>query len=177
MKVIDQMIKWKISNLKLYFMIGLPNETEEDVKAIARLVKNLRHHAYQLSKGRGYLKKITVSISSFIPKPLTQFQFYPMEPLESLNHKVRYLAKELNQLGGVTCVHDIPKWSFIQALLARGDRKTGEILSYVLTHEGNWDKAFRQLNINPEFYIYRSWEKGDIPPWTLWTKGSNFNFE
>ncbi len=167
---IEQIIKWGIPNLKLYFIAGLPDETEEDLEAIVQLVKRIRHHACQISKGKKSLRQITVSISSFIPKPLTRLQFSVMESIDSLNKKVRYLAKELGSLKMITCIHDVPKWAFVQALLSRGDRRIAELLHLAFLENGNWNKAFKQLNINPSFYLYRSIEKEEIPPWSLWMK-------
>jgi radical SAM superfamily enzyme YgiQ (UPF0313 family) len=167
---IEKLVKWEIPNLKLYFMVGLPNETEEDVKAVVRLAKRIKHHAAQVSKGRGALRHITISVNSFVPKPLTRFQFYPMESVELLNKKIRYIAKEARLLRGISCTHDMPKWSYIQGLLARGDRRIGELLLLAYKEKGNWKKAFSKINLGPDFYLYREIEEGDIPPWALWVK-------
>jgi radical SAM superfamily enzyme YgiQ (UPF0313 family) len=167
---IEKLIKWDIPNLKLYFMVGLPNETEEDVKAIVRLAKRIKHHAAQISKGRGALRHITISVNSFVPKPLTRFQFYPMESVELLNKKIRYITKEVRLLKGINCTHDMPKWSYIQGLLARGDRRVGELLLLAYQENGNWNRAFSKINLGPDFYLHRVIEEEDIPPWVLWIK-------
>lgn len=167
---IEKLIKWDIPNLKLYFMVGLPNETEEDVKGIVRLAKRIKHHAVQISKGKGALRHITISVNSFVPKPLTRFQFYPMEPVELLNKKIRYIKKEVRSLKGINCTHDMPKWSYIQGLLARGDRRVGELLLLAYQENGNWNKAFSKINLGPDFYLHREIEEEEIPPWFLWMK-------
>jgi radical SAM superfamily enzyme YgiQ (UPF0313 family) len=170
MDSIEKLIKWGIPSVKFYFMVGLPHETFEDVEAIVQFVKKIKHHVIQVSKGKGSLRQITVSISSFVPKPLTRFQFYPMESVELLNKKIKYLTKELRSVKGVYCTHDLPKWSFIQGLLARGDRKIGELL--ILAHEenGNWHRAFTKINLSPDFYLYRALNEKEIPPWVLWLR-------
>jgi radical SAM superfamily enzyme YgiQ (UPF0313 family) len=171
MEGVEKLIKWEIPNLKLYFMIGLPNETEEDVEAIVQLAKRIKHHAVQISRGKGGLRQITISVSSFVPKPLTPFQFYPMESVELLNRKIRYLTKEIKSLKGFSCTHDVPKWAYIQGLLAKGDRRVGEMLFLAYQENGNWNKAFSKINLSPDFYIYRRMNEEDIPPWALWMKG------
>ncbi|MBN2373421.1 radical SAM protein [bacterium] len=170
MESVERLVKWGVPNLKLYFMVGIPGETEEDMAAIITLVKKIGHHTSQISKGKGALRQITISLSSFVPKPLTLFQYYPMQPVEILNKKIRYIAREARSIKGITCVNDLPKWSFIQALLSRGDRRAGEILHMAHLEKGNWSRAFSQLNINPEFYLNYPFKKGDMPPWGLWLK-------
>ncbi len=171
MEGVNRLLKWEVPNLKLYFMIGLPNETEEDVEAIVQLVRRIKHHAVQMSKGKGGLRQITISVCSFVPKPITRFQFCPMEPVGLLNRKISYLAKKLRLIKGINFTHDLPKWSFIQGLMARGDRRVGEFLFQAHKENGNWTKAFRRVNLSPDFYLYRTLKEEDIPPWVLWRNG------
>ena len=152
-------------------MIGLPNETQTDGEAIVSLIKKMKHHAIQVSKGKGNPFQITVSVSSFVPKPLTTFQFYPMESLALLKGKIRYLSREIRGLTGVHFTHDLPKWAYIQGLLSRGDRRVGEILFTTLQENGNWHRACNNVNVSPDFYLYRQMDEREIPPWVLWLKG------
>ena len=170
MQGVERLVKYKIPNMKLYFMIGLPNEAPKDIEAIILLIKKIRHHAAQISRGRGGLRQITISVSSFVPKPLTPFQFYPMESVELLNNKIRYLTKSIGALKGINFTHDLPKWSYIQGLMARGDRRVGEMLFLAHQKDGNWSRAFKEINLSPDFYLYRPIKEDDIPPWILWLK-------
>ncbi len=112
-----------IPNLKLYFIIGLPTETQDDVDAIILLAQKV--HEVQLKHARplGRIGRITLSVNSFVPKPFTPFQWEPMEAVESLNKKLRSLEKAVRKIGNMNIIHDLPKWEYLQALLARGDRQ------------------------------------------------------
>ncbi|MGA1794694.1 MAG: radical SAM protein [bacterium] len=165
---VERLVHRGIPLLKLYFMVGLPGETTRDVEAIVRLVKRIRHCAVQAGKGKRGFRQIALSVSSFVPKPLTRFQFHPMESTEQLAGKIRYIARETRSIRGVTCTHDVPKWSYIQALLSRGDRRVGEVLLQAHQEHGNWHRAFRSINLSPDFYLFREMDEQDTPPWMLW---------
>ena len=107
-------------NLRLYFIVGLPGETHEDIKGIVVLVNKIR----KIQK-KGFL---TLSVSSFVPKPWTPFQWMPMEELPALQKKINFLYKEVNHIKGVKLHFESPALSLIQAVMARGDRT----LSYAI---------------------------------------------
>lgn len=154
-----------ITNLKLYFMIGLPSEKDQDIKGIVELAKKIKHQALKIGRGKGRLGKITLSINSFVPKPWTPFQWAAMEPTQSLRQKFKYLKSELAAVSNIEIIHDIPKWSMVQALLARGDRRTGELLFLAWQKGGNWREAFLESDLNPDFYVFRSRSTTEILPW------------
>jgi radical SAM family uncharacterized protein len=158
-------------HLKLYFMIGLPTETREDVRGIVSLVKSIRHHIIKESKGRKRIGRLRLSINCFVPKPFTPFQWFPMEGVDSLKDKQRLLKRSLSAEGGITISVDVPRWAYIQALLAMGDRRVGRMLLSTHRNGGNWKQTFRSSDINPDFFVYRAKDLDEILPWDFINHG------
>jgi radical SAM superfamily enzyme YgiQ (UPF0313 family) len=151
--------------LRLYFLIGLPTETSEDVEAIVSLVKSIKHHMVKEAVTRGRIRNIKLSINCFVPKPFTPFQWFPMENLSSLKDKQRRLRKALSKEGGVKASFDVPKWAYVQALLSVGDRRVSWFLMAAQKNQGDWTKTFRSTDLNPDFYVYRPKGLDEILPW------------
>jgi len=158
-------------NLRLYFLIGLPTETREDVEAILDLVKVIKHHMIKKSKARGKVPEIRLSINCFIPKPFTPFQWFPLEEVSRLKDKQKWLGNALRRVGGVRTTFDVPKWAYVQSLLSLGDRRVGHILLRAHKLNGDWKKAFSYSDINPDFFVYRPKDLGEILPWDFIDKG------
>ncbi|MEW6380600.1 MAG: radical SAM protein [bacterium] len=156
-----------IPNLKLYFMIGLPSETEADVEAILSLVKRIRHVELQTAGQKVLSGRITVNVNCFVPKPLSRFERCAMEPVSVLQSKLKFLAGRLKSMPNVQVLTDVPKWAFIQGMLARADRRVGEILNHAHANGGNWKQAFQAVNLNPEFYATRPRDEREILPWDV----------
>jgi len=152
-------------HLKLYFMIGLPTETMDDVRHIVSLVKSIRHQVIKESKGRKRIGRIRLSVNCFIPKPFTPFQWFPMDTVDSLKDKQRLLKKSISAEGGVTIGFDVPRWAYIQTLLAMGDRRVGRMLWGAYMNGGNWKQTFRSSDINPDFFVYRPKDLNEQLPW------------
>ncbi len=152
-------------SLRLYFLIGLPTETREDVNAILHLIKSIKHHMIKESRGRGRIGGIRLSVNCFVPKAFTPFQWFPMEDQESLKEKQKWLKKALAKEGGVTVSFDVPKWAYVQALLSMGDRRAGSILMMAHEYDGDWAKAFRHSEINPDFFVHRPRGLDENLPW------------
>ncbi|EKD22107.1 MAG: Fe-S oxidoreductase, partial [uncultured bacterium] len=162
---VDNLLEYDIVYLRLYFMVGLPTETDEDVEAIIRLVKAMEHRARHSSAGAKGFRRLTLSINQFIPKPATPFQWCPLEDTAVVKRRIRRITTSLRGERAVSVIHDLPKWNYIQALLSLGDRRVGELLLAVHRFEGNWAQAFREVNLNANFYVYRRKETGEILPW------------
>ena len=162
---VDNLLEYGIVNIRLYFMVGLPTETDEDIEAIIRLVKGMEHRARCSSGGKRGFRRLTLSINQFIPKPATPFQWHPLEDVAVVKRRIRRIADGLRSEKAVSVTHDLPKWNYIQALLALGDRRVGKLLMAVHRRGGNWAQAFREVNVNPDFYVYRPKEIGEILPW------------
>lgn len=164
-RAIELLIEHGIPNIRLYFMVGLPTETEADIDAIIDMVKKIRHHVTKISAGRKRFKRITLSINQFIPKPITPFQWLPLEDINVVRKRMRKIENAVRKEPTVKVIHDLPKWNYIQALLSLGDRRVSAILLSAHANGGNWPKAFKEVNVNPDFYVYRRKDVDEILPW------------
>ncbi|MCX8117197.1 MAG: radical SAM protein [Desulfobacterota bacterium] len=153
------------SQIKNYFLIGLPSETDEEVRAILGLMNKARH---QVALRRGAEKKslkLILSVNVFVPKPATPFQWVPMERVSTLKRRLKILRNGVRGDKGVELIHDLPKWAYLQALLSRGDRRVGQILMEAHRWQGDWDRALKGVSLNPDFFIYRRRDLDEIFPW------------
>ena len=165
LKAADTLIDNGLSQIKCYFLIGLPSETDEDVKGIILLAKKIRHQIVSNRKGQRERWRLVLSVNPFIPKPATPYQWFPLEEVGELKRKLKTIQKGIQGEKGIEMIHDLPKWAYIQALLSKGDRKVGKILMAVHRHQGNWEKALRETSINPDFYVYRKRKLDEVIPW------------
>jgi len=154
-----------IPNLKLYFILGLPTETQEDVEAIITLAVKVREVQLTYARPAGRIGRITLSINSFVPKPFTPFQWEPMEHVDLLNKKQRYLEKVVRNIGNMNIIHDLPKWEYIQALLSRGDRRIGSLIKTAHEKNGDWKAAARELKTSTDYYVTRRRAFSELLPW------------
>ena len=154
-----------IPNLRLYFMIGLPTETDDDVTEITQLVKRIKHHQLAIGRGQKRMGTITLSVNSFVPKPFTPFQWTPFCDLTLLKQRIKKIKRGLGSVANVRVHADVPRWSYIQALLSRGDRRSAELLIAVSENKGSWTKGIKSVNVNPEFYVYRERQQEELFPW------------
>jgi len=152
-----------IARLRLYFMVGLPTETRQDVEQIVELVKKLLHLGRKLTRGKG-LERITLSVNPFVPKPWTPFQWHAFEDTSELKFRIQLIQKRLRPERRVQVLHEPPKWARIQSLLARGDRRIAMVLSLVAGGE-TWEKALKEVNLNPDFYLHRPRAPEELFPW------------
>jgi len=157
--------------LKLYFLIGLPTETNNDVAEISELIKSIKHNLIKESSTRGKIGRMKLSVNCFVPKPFTPFQWFPMENVSILKEKQKWLRKTLSREGGVKVSFDVPKWAYIQSLLALGDRRVGSILLLAHEHNENWNEVFRFTELNPDFFVYRPKALDEILPWDFIDNG------
>ncbi|MBR6816037.1 MAG: TIGR03960 family B12-binding radical SAM protein [Clostridia bacterium] len=166
------------STVKLYFMIGLPTETFEDLDGMVELVGKIRDVYYKLPKEqRNGMLKINVSASSFVPKPFTPFQWEPQNDTELLHEKQRYLREKFKGMKGVRFAHHETPISFLEAVFARGDRRLGKVLLYARQAGSQFDswqdhfnldwytEAFEKAGIDPKFYAYRERSLDELMPW------------
>ncbi len=161
--------------IKLYFMIGLPTETIEDVLAIADLVKAVRHIGQRL---HGRRAQVSVSVSSFIPKPHTPFQWLPLADPDQIAERQRALRRQLPPRGVRFSWSDTSS-TWLESALSRGDRRLGPVIlrawqlgaRFDAWDEAydprTWDQAFQELGIDPAFYAYRERPAAETLPWNL----------
>lgn len=167
---------WK--QIKLYFMIGLPTETYEDLDGIAEIAKNILDINYEINGRKGGRFNVTVSVSNFVPKPHTPFQWFGQNTYEEFIEKHKYLSEKLRMKNVTFHYHDSPI-SVLEAVFARGDRRTGKLLvqayengcvfdswSEFFNMEG-WEKAFAQTGISKEFYATRHRNYDEVMPWDI----------
>ncbi|MGH7279451.1 MAG: radical SAM protein [Candidatus Rokuibacteriota bacterium] len=154
-----------IPNLKCYFMIGQPTETREDVEAIADLASRMLERLRALDPNGKPFGKLTLSISSFVPKPWTPFQWAPFDGAEHLQDKLEIVKRGVRRLGNVRVLHENPREAALQALLARGDRRVGDFLELAAGLDGDWRRALREWDGDPAFYTTRARALDERLPW------------
>lgn len=145
-----------VENLRLYFMIGLPTEEKDDIIGIINLVKKIR----DLSE-RGYL---VLTISTFVPKPFTPFQWHPMERMDIIKERLRAIKRGLMGIKGIKVFHDVPKYAYMQGLFARGDRRIAKVLRE-MGNGKDWKRACLDSGIDIDYYLFRSWSFEEKLPW------------
>lgn len=163
--------------VKLYFMMGLPTETDEDIIGIAELAGRIIDLFYSLPnrpKGKGV--QVSISTATFVPKPFTPFEFEPQDTREMIEHKQKLLVDSIKTKKIKVSWHD-PSVSLIEAVLARGDRRLSDVI-YTAWKNGCkfdswgehfkfdvWIDSFKQCGLDPEFYACRKREYDEIMPW------------
>lgn len=165
---------WK--NIKLYFMIGLPTETYEDLDGIVDLAKKIKELNYDINGPKGGRFNVTISVSNFVPKVDTPFQWVGQNTEKEFTEKHNYLAQRLKMKGVTFNYHD-NKTSVYEAVFARGDRRTGKLLyeAFKLGCKFDgwsehfkpdlWEKAFNISKINKDFYTTRHRAYDEVLPW------------
>ena len=166
------------SAVKLYFMIGLPTETDEDVLGIADLAGKVRRCYFSIPKERRAPGlRITVSASVFVPKNDTPFQWAPQLDFDTVVHRQQLLRRALSQLKGVDFKYHAPDVSYIEAVFARGDRRLADAMERAwqmgCRFDGwsdqfrydLWLKAFEESGVDPDFYATRPRPEDEVFPW------------
>lgn len=172
-----QMFSHGWSSVKLYFMLGLPTETDDDIRAIAALADSVVHTWRQTAKNKMKGLRVTVSTSLFIPKPFTPFQWEPMCSMEELQRKVSVLREAITAKAVVYHYHD-PKTSFLEGVFARGDRRLAPVILEAWRNGCRldawdehfkydvWMSAFDTCGIDPRDYL-RARDLDELLPWSV----------
>ena len=170
------------SAVKLYFMLGLPTETDEDVLAIADVAARVMHAWRESAQNKQRGIRITVSTSYFVPKPHTAFQWEPQITREEYERRVKLLREAITTKTVTYNWHD-GETSFLEAVLARGDRRLGKVLetawrkgAHLDTWDdyfdlSRWEEAFEECGVDPAFYAYRQRERSEVMPWAMIDSG------
>lgn len=173
---VKQALELGWNHVKLYFMIGLPTEKMEDLDGIAEIAKNIKAINYELKGRKGGRFNVTVSVSNFVPKAHTPFQWASQDTEESFMKKHDYLTKQLSVKGITFNYHDTAI-SKLEAVFARGDRRVGQVLVRAFQlgckfdgwsehFNGElWKQAFEDTGIDPAFYTERERSYEEILPW------------
>jgi radical SAM superfamily enzyme YgiQ (UPF0313 family) len=172
LRAADLLVGEGVDHLKLYFMVGLPTETEDDVMAIVRLVARIRERLGAGTKGRRRVGRVTVSINPFVPKPWTPFQWDPMMKIAELRAKLRLLRRECAKIPNLTFVSESPREAYLQTLLSRGDRRLGAVIEKIHARGGEWWSVLRDWQRggladlpSPDDYVHRAYELDELLPW------------
>jgi len=163
--------------VKLYFMMGLPSETMEDIEGIAELGMKIIHlFGTMPDKPKGKSVSVSISCSTFVPKPFTPFEFEPQDDAETINAKQQHLLESIKSRKIKLSYHDSAT-SILEAVFARGDRRLSEVI-YTAWKMGckfdswgeyfdneKWQSAFKKCGLNPDFYAHRRRDFDEINPW------------
>lgn len=175
---VEQAIELGWEHIKLYFMAGLPTETYEDLDGIREIAEKIMEINYRIRGRKGGRFRVTISVSNFVPKPHTPFQWAAQDTPEMFIEKHNYLSRKLH-IKGVTFNYHETGTSNLEAVFARGDRRVGKVLAKA--HELGcrfdgwtehfrpelWEQAFEETGVDPAFYSYRERSYDEILPWDI----------
>lgn len=165
-----------VENLKLYFMIGLPTETDEDLVGMRDLVVHLREVMLHYQRQRGRIGRIVGSVNPLIPKPGTAYQWLPMEDPAITDKKAKRLKKLVADLDNVYFTVKSERHSYYQALMSLGDRRVAPVIDMVERNGGNWKAAVEATGVDAGFYIFRDRSKDAFLPWDVIDGGMKHGF-
>ena len=161
MKASEAAARYDFSQLKLYFMVGLPTETDEEARQIVDLVQAV---------SKQFSRHLIVNITPFVPKAQTPFQWSAMAPLEVLEARVRYVKKCLSS-ANIEVKAESSRWAQVQGILARGDRRVGEALMTVEKRAlSSWRRALEEQGLSAAQYL-DSRSKDEMLPWSTISAG------
>ena len=178
LRATESLVRGGVQALKLYFMIGLPTETQADVDAIVALTRKMYTRFCERGGGRSAtVGGLTLSVNAFAPKPWTPLQWEPMEDVASLRRKMHGLRRQLARMPRVTVDIESPREAYYQTLLSRGDRRVGGLLLDVHRRGGAWWRVVQEwrraakrsapdeLRPDPDFFVHRRYDFEERLPW------------
>jgi len=165
-----------IENLKLYYMIGLPTETEADLEGIRDLTVQMRDTMMRHARPRGHVGRIVGSVNPLIPKPGTAYQWLPMEDPAVTERKAKRLRQMLADLDNVYFSIKSERHSYYQALLSLGDRRVADAIEAAERNGGNWRAAVAEAGVDADFYIFRDRSDDPVLPWDIIDGGMKATF-
>ena len=168
LEAIDKVAELGIKQLKLYFMIGLPSETDEDIEEIIKLALSGKSILDRKQSGT----RIILKAAPFVPKAGTPFQWLPMEQLSTLNRRLLMLKKGLPPRG-IKLKGESPAWSEIQAVLSRGDDRVAEVLANIEEVSlAGWRQAVGKCRLDIDYYAHQTWDNSQKLPWAILDSGT-----
>ena len=165
-----------IENLKLYYMIGLPSETEDDLIAIRDLTLQLHEIMLRHARPRGRIGRIVASVNPLVPKPSTTYQWLPMESSDSIERKMKFLRSLISDIDNVYFNIKSERHSYYQALLSLGDRRVAPAIEAAEQNGGQWRRAVQDAGVDADFYIFRDRSADAMLPWDIIDGGMKHNF-
>ena len=163
-----------ILHLKIYSIIGLPHETDDDIEQFIRLVERVQEVYVDECRNLGRIGRITISLSPLVPKPGTPFQWHPMEKVKSLKKKFSRLRKALGKLPHLKLSFGAPNEAYLQTYLSRGDRGVHEFFKTFLSNGHDAKSALNKHSVDS--FVYRQYVKEDYLPWDIVDHGYRNGF-
>jgi radical SAM superfamily enzyme YgiQ (UPF0313 family) len=167
LEAVERLTSSGVGVIKLYFMIGLPSESIDDLEEMVSLVKLVKKRILKIGRPLGRIADIHLSVNCFVPKPMTPFQFFPFAGVKNLNRKLKFLRKQFSGLSNVRMISQRPDKSYFQAVVAKGDRAIGTALYELALKGGSWKKIFKDSGLNPEFYAMKKLKYEDNLCWDI----------
>ena len=170
--------------VKLYFLTGLPTETDEDTLGIAELARN----CVELGKTHHRSPSVTVSVGGFVPKPFTPFQWFGQNTVEELRRKINLLRDDTRRSHGVQLKWHDPKATLVEGIMSRGDRRLGDVVEDVWRHGGTfqewserfdldlWVESMTRHGLDPDWYAHRHRTEDEVLPWDHLSAGLHKDF-
>jgi radical SAM superfamily enzyme YgiQ (UPF0313 family) len=165
-----------MDNLKLYFMLGLPTETDADLVAIRDLTLELRRIMLQHARHRGRIGRIVGSVNPMVPKPGTAYQWLPMEDDRAIERKIRFMRGLMAGIDNVYVNIKSERHSFYQALLSLGDRRVAPAIEAAEANGGNWRAAVASAGVDADFFVFRDRSTDAVLPWDIIDGGLKASF-
>ena len=172
----DMIFATGFENLKLYFMLGIPTETDEDLVAIRELTLKLREIMLAYARPRGQVGRIVGSVNPLVPKPGTAYQWLPMEDDGSVERKIGRMRSLMADIDNVYFNIKSERHSFYQALLSLGDRRVAPAIEAAERNGGNWRAAVKEAGIDASFYVFRDRSHDSVLPWHIIDGGMKDTF-
>ncbi len=172
----DMIFSTGFDNLKLYFMIGIPTETDDDLDAIRDLALQLREIMLTHARPRGHVGRIVGSVNPLVPKPGTAYQWLPMENDASIGRKIKRMHGLMADIDNVYFNIKSERHSFYQALLSLGDRRVAPAIEAAERNGGDWRAAVKEAGIDADFYVFRDRSRDDVLPWDIIDGGMKDTF-
>jgi radical SAM superfamily enzyme YgiQ (UPF0313 family) len=163
-------------NLKLYYMIGLPTETDDDLSAIRDLTLELRDRMLKHARPRGTVGRIIGSVNPLVPKPGTAYQWLPMESDASVDRKIKRLRSLTSGIDNVYFNIKSERHSYYQALLSLGDQRVAPVIAAAERNGQNWRAAVAETGIDADAYIFRDRREDRVLPWDIIDGGMKASF-
>jgi radical SAM superfamily enzyme YgiQ (UPF0313 family) len=164
---VDRIFASGIENLKLYFMIGLPTETDDDLVAIRDLTSEMHARMLRHARARGRIGRLVGSVNPLIPKPGTAYQWLPMEDDARIERKMKRLRTLMAGLDNVYFTIKSVRHSYYQALLSLGDRRVAGAVEIAERNGGNWRAAVAEAGIDADAYVFRDRSQDAYLPWDI----------
>jgi radical SAM superfamily enzyme YgiQ (UPF0313 family) len=165
-----------IENLKLYFMIGLPTETDDDLVAIRDLTLELNAIMLKHARARGRIGRIVGSVNPLVPKPGTAYQWLPMERSNVIEQRMKRLRTLVSGIDNVYFNIKSERHSYYQALLSLGDRRVAPAIEAAERNGGQWRQAVAEAGVDADFYIFRDRSGDAVLPWDIIDGGMKEGF-